>query len=142
MQYQIIASEQFNSLSVSLKNGQIVEFLLDDMPVVKFDKDKMIVKSLLIQSEFPKENIKGFSYSTSSRVNDLANEASLRFEYHNKVLTIYGVNPNSAVNVCTLDGKEIITDLVSDNIYQISFEDYATGVYFVTIKNHTIKIIR
>lgn len=58
MQYQIIASEQFNSLSVSLKNGQIVEFLLDDMPVVKFDKDKMIVKSLLIQSEFPKENIK------------------------------------------------------------------------------------
>ena len=105
-----VSAENNNALVLHMANGKQVTYLLDELPVVTFNGEDLVVTTHLNLVTYQARDVAKFTYSyiDPSIVVGLKN-ANTMFKFDGDVLYAYNLEPFSTVSIYSVDGTLIIS---------------------------------
>lgn len=119
------------SLKLTLQNGAEQTYMLADKPVVTFQGEKVLIASEKLSSEYPRSDVKSFSFAdvSTNAVEDTVQDTLYIYDGSNFS------SPGNEIAVYNLQGMK-----VADGRDNISLTSQASGIYIIKVSNQTIKI--
>lgn len=125
-------------------DSEIVEYKLNEKPVVSFEKDSLVIST---------SDIEYIGYSKVSRIYfdvkyvptdiDNVSDQKVSIKITPSEIVFCNVPTNSKVTAFTLDGKVMPADAyATTNGVAVSIASYPKGVYIFRINNRSFKIIK
>jgi hypothetical protein len=130
------------TLVLHKSDGSTQEVELYTMPHIHLTADKMLVKSAVLNLEFPKSDVVRFTYkNVATGVNTVSPSAAFRIDSDR--ITFRSIPEAGAVKVYNVKGEQ---QSVSFNIVGgdavLLLSQLPKGVYLVTFNGKTFKIVR
>ena len=138
----LTASAQDPTLVIHKSDGQVLEVELFTMPRVQMTTDKMTIKSAVLDLEFAKSDVVGFTYKNiSTGIRTVHPEMTFRIDEDQ--VTFRGVPEANAVMVYDISGVRLPVRLtIHDNEAVLPLSQLPHGVYIVNINGKSFKILR
>lgn len=125
-------------------DGDVVEYKLDEKPVVSFAKDSLVIST---------SDIEYIGYSKVARIYfdvryiptdiEKVGEQKVSIKITPAEIVFSNVPADSKVTAFTLDGKAMPADTnATSNGVAVGIASYPKGVYIFRINNHSFKIIK
>ena len=132
-------------LTVEMKDGDKVSYILSDKPVVTFNGTQVLIKSEKAEAGYELSTVQRYYFEEvpdgiSTTPED---DSSLHFDYsEDNHLTVYGIADASTVSVYDITGRPAPAAIdPSGKAFTIDLSILPTGVYIITLPNHsTLKI--
>lgn len=123
-------------------NGTTTDVELFTQPQVKFQDDKVLVTSTVLDIEYPKDDILAFTYkAAASGIQNLRGKTEMTQE--NGQLVFCGIGPSDLISVRTATGIPIpVTIRRRESTATLSLNEIPAGVYLVTVNGQTSKFTK
>ncbi len=142
MSLESLCAQESASLVIHMRDGSTTQFVLDDQPKVKFEKDSLVVTSFSLTMKFKAERVQRFTYSdVPNSVKNVA--ADTPFTQNGESLLFHGQPEGTTINIYTESGSLIKSVVCSDSgDASVSLQGLVVGIYLVQIKDTTYKLIK
>lgn len=138
------AQENDVALIVELVDGTTQEYVIWDDPRVTFQGDNVLIKSLIVETELPQEQVERFYFITlpdiPSSVNDIKDKAETMFAYDGATVLLAGAG--QSVQVYDLNGRMVCNVATNDGAATIDMTQFNAGFYIIKTTSQTIKILK
>lgn len=123
-------------------NGTTTDVELFTQPQVKFQDDKVLITSTVLDIEYPKDDILTFTYKASaSGIQNLRGKTEMTQE--NGQLVFCGIGPSDLISVRTAAGIPIPVSIRrGESTATLSLNEIPAGVYLVTLNGRTSKFTK
>ena len=103
-----VSAENNNALVLHIANGKLVTYLLDDLPIVTFEDDELVITTPNNVVSYQDGDVVKFTYSyvDPSKVSQTTMSDTM-FKFEGNVLCAYNLEPLSDVSVFSVDGALI-----------------------------------
>ena len=103
-----VSAENNNALVLHMANGKLVTYLLDDLPIVTFEDDELVITTPNNVVSYQDGDVVKFTYSyvDPSKVAQTTFSDTM-FKFEGNVLRAYNLEPLSDVSVFSVDGSLI-----------------------------------
>lgn len=103
-----VSAENNNALVLHMANGKLVTYLLDDLPIVTFEDDELVITTPNNVVSYQDGDVVKFTYSyvDPSKVSQTTMSDTM-FKFEGNVLCAYNLEPLSDVSVFSVDGALI-----------------------------------
>ena len=103
-----VSAENNNALVLHMANGKLVTYLLDDLPIVTFEDDELVITTPNHVVSYQDGDVVKFTYSyvDPSKVSQTTMSDTM-FKFEGNVLCAYNLEPLSDVSVFSVDGALI-----------------------------------
>ena len=103
-----VSAENNNALVLHMANGKLVTYLLDDLPIVTFEDDELVITTPNNVVSYQDGDVVKFTYSyvDPSKVSQTTMSDTM-FKFEGNVLRAYNLEPLSDVSVFSVDGALI-----------------------------------
>ena len=103
-----VSAENNNALVLHMANGKLVTYLLDDLPIVTFEDDELVITTPNNVVSYQDGDVVKFTYSyvDPSKVSQTTLSDTM-FKFEGNVLCAYNLEPLSDVSVFSVDGALI-----------------------------------
>ena len=103
-----VSAENNNTLVLHMANGKLVTYLLDDLPIVTFEDDELVITTPNNVVSYQDGDVVKFTYSyvDPSKVSQTTMSDTM-FKFEGNVLCAYNLEPLSDVSVFSVDGALI-----------------------------------
>lgn len=138
------SAEEVNALMLHLASGKNVTCMLDELPVVTFCGNDLVIKTHMSSMTYLSTDVNKFTYTNivPSIVDVIKTEVSL-FSFDGHDLKVRGLAPNSTVTIFSVDGKKIIetkTNALGNET--ISLPSHSGSTYLVNTSVANFKITK
>jgi hypothetical protein len=137
------AADNTEVLQLQLTNGQTVTFQLKEKPEITFQEEKMLIVTTNDSAEYPFSEVAGFNFVNQvTAINELTDKELQIHTNGNGEWTIDS-KQSTAVRVYNMSGKLTKASIsrVGNSTF-ISLSNLPSGVYMISIGNHTIKTVK
>ena len=134
-----ITTASAQTLVLQHANGTTTDVELYTQPQVKFQNDKVLITSTVLDMEFPKENVLRFTYKGST-VGISSPNAETEYTKEGNRLVFHNVKSGDEVSVYKTDGIRVpvrLTRAGSDIVLHLSA--IPSGVYLLNFNGQTSK---
>lgn len=123
-------------------NGTTTDVELLTQPQVKFQNDKVLITSIVLNMEFPKEDILTFTFKgKAAGIKNVQGKASVTQE--NGRLIFHGIKSSDKIAVYNTKGIRIPVSLQrSGDFISMSISSIPTGVYLLNVNGKTSKFTK
>lgn len=136
------SDQEVTMLSLLLKNGKTDQYYLLDSPLVSFDKNRMIITSKSLKTEYLTAEVKRFTFDKkqieSSKIEDIkispSQEMIMSFS-KDCILSIKASNLQY-IAISDIQGKPVKTVTAPENFIETDLSSLPSGVYIITLSNH------
>ena len=103
-----VSAENNNAVVLHMANGKLVTYLLDDLPIVTFEDDELVITTPNNVVSYQDGDVVKFTYSyvDPSKVSQTTMSDTM-FKFEGNVLCAYNLEPLSDVSVFSVDGALI-----------------------------------
>ena len=103
-----VSAENNNALVLHMANGKLVTYLLDDLPIVTFEDDELVITTPNNVVSYQDGDVVKFTYPyvDPSKVSQTTMSDTM-FKFEGNVLCAYNLEPLSDVSVFSVDGALI-----------------------------------
>lgn len=151
MHQTICADEIIWQLNLKLSSNNVNVFLLSEKPEVTFDGENAFIISNNIETAYPLNEIKSFSFEKkiletdpddSGNAIDTVEVGTKEFIILNaETIICKGCNSSSNVYVMNIAGSPIKADINYSNAeFAISLRNQPSGVYIINVEGQSIKV--
>ena len=145
-----IQAEDINYvMKISLSDGTVDKYLVDDRPRVILGDNFVRVVAEDISAEYEVQSVVSYTFEDIltgiDDVKDDGDEAGITFKYlDGETVTVSGLNADDKIAVYSLSGSKIVADIErSEDAADISLRNLDAGTYIITINNSkSIKVFR
>lgn len=137
-----LSSAKAQTLVLHHANGTTTDVQLYTMPQVKFDGDKVLITSTVLDMEYPKTNILRFTYKGGTL--DISNpKGKVDYSQENGMLVFYGIKSTDNIAIHTTKGIRIPARIIrSGSTATISLNAIPSGVYLLSVNGQTSKFTK
>ena len=133
---------QAQTLVLHHANGTTTDVELYTLPQVKFQGDKVLITSTVLDMEYSKEDVLRFTYKGSSlgisKPNGKANVSQ-----ENGQIVFHGIQPDDKIAVYTTNGIRVPARLTrSGNTATLPLSAIPAGVYLLNVNGRTSKFTK
>lgn len=132
-------------LSILMKDGSQVCFLLAEKPLITFAGDDVKVVSDTDEAVIKRENVEKFEFieELPSSVGNVDEQVRENFELAGNVIHVSGLEPGCKVLLYKVNGELVMSAVANDGgAAVISIDALSKGVYLVNYNETTIKFIK
>lgn len=137
-----IASDAKNALMLHRSNGQSVTIMFDELPVVTFSNNDLVVTTHMNTVCFPASDVARFTYLTVEP-DGISNPSAygILFTFGENTLNVSNVAPSSPLQVYAVDGV-LLYSTVSDSRGNVNvpLQGASGTVYLVKTSSVTFKV--
>ena len=138
---KVFAHAQTQKLVLWHTDGHTSNIELYTKPHVTFEKDKILVTSLVLDMEYRAEDIVKFTYEGVKTGID-TRESSLDYTQENGQIVFNGVSDVNKIAVYKLNGIRVPVRLIQQgNRTILSLSSVPAGGYLLSVNNRTSKIL-
>ena len=142
--YQARAGEPTVALIVELVDGTTQEYVIGDAPRVTFDESNVLIKSLVVETEIPKDEVERFYFDwkgqPSTAIDEVRKPADFSFNYDGCNVLLTGAD--GLVQVYDMSGRCLLNSRTTDGVASIDMTPFNTGVYIIKMNTQSIKILK
>lgn len=123
-------------------NGKTTDVELLTMPQVKFENDKVLITSTVLNMEYPKEDILRFTYkNNSSGINKPTVKADVSQE--NGQLVFHGISSSEKIAVYKTNGIRVPVRITrhGDSV-SLPLNSIPAGIYLLNVNGKTSKFTK
>lgn len=133
---------QAQTLVLHHADGTTTDVQLYTQPQVKFQDDKVLIISTVLDMEYPKADVLRFTYKGSSTgISIPTSKASVLQD--NGQLVFHGIKPNEKIGVYTANGIRVPVRLTrSGSTATLPLSAIPSGVYLLNVNGKTSKFTR
>ena len=133
---------QAQTLVLHHANGTTTDVELYTLPQVKFQGDKVLITSTVLDMEYPKEDVLRFTYKgSSSGISKPNGKANVSQE--NGQIVFHGILPEDKIAVYTANGIRVPVRLIrSGNTATLPLSAIPAGVYLLNVNGRTSKFTK
>ena len=123
-------------------NGTTTDVELYTQPQVKFENDKVLITSTVLDMEYPKQDVLRFTYKGSaSGINNTKTKANV--SQQNGQLVFHGIKSSDQVAIYTANGIRIPARLQrSGSSATLPLSAIPSGVYLLSVNGRTSKFTK
>ena len=139
-----VSAENNNALVLHMANGKQVTYLLDELPVVTFNGEELVITTHLNMVSYEARDVTKFTYSyiDPSIVLGFKN-ANTMFKFDGDVLYAYNLQPLSTVSIYNLDGILVTSaNTGKGGNISISLPQVSGSVYVVKTSVANFKLMK
>ena len=140
----MLAESTATALTVHIKDGSEVTFLLSEQPAVTFSDGYLLITSSDAEMSYPLSDVVKFTFKDADETTGIDNtsvgEASFAFDGGSVVVS--GLKAGSNARVFATDGTTLHSEEVSGDSWSYSLSSLPSGVYIVSINGKTFKIAK
>ena len=140
-----VSSATAQTLVLHHADGRTTEVELYKKPIVTFSGDRLLVTSPVLSMEYAKDDVLRFTYKDIPKTATVVGRPSdePRFTQSSDQLTLRGVKPADAVNVYTIDGKQLPVSIRrSGDTAVVPLNAIPAGVYLLSVNGRTTKFTK
>lgn len=136
--------EGFLYMNLDLYSNRMMQFLLNDIPIITFDDEDICIQTKSYDLKYPISDFKKISYSNSELETGIDGIICSESKYHidDRKIYFHGLKNNSTLNVFTIDGKLVENrnlKIVNEKS-EYNFHHLPSGIYLIRIDDITCKI--
>lgn len=137
-----ISSTNAQTLVLHHANGTTTDVQLYTMPQVKFEGDKVLITSTVLDMEYPKTDVLRFTYKGGTlAISSPKDKANVSQE--NGQLIFYGIKSSDKIAVYTANGIRIPTRITrSGSTATLPLNAIPSGVYMLSVNGRTSKFTK
>lgn len=130
------------TLVLWLSDGTKTDIEVSQLPQIKFENDKVIITSSVLNMEYKAEEVLRFTYKgEGTAISPIQDEASVSQE--NGRLVFHGISSANQVSVYSTNGTRIPVSLSNNGgFYSLSLSTIPTGVYILKVNGKTSKFTK
>lgn len=133
---------QAQTLVLHHANGTTTDVELYTMPQVKFQGDKVLITSTVLDMEYPKEDVLRFTYKGSSSGISKPN-GNANVSQENGQIVFHGIHAGDKIAVYTAKGIRVPVRLArSGNTATLPLSAIPAGVYLLNVNGRTSKFTK
>ena len=123
-------------------NGTTTDVELATLPKVTFENNKVVIRSTILNMEYPKQDVLRFTYkSNSTGISGVNNNDG--FTQKNGRLIFHGIKSSDKLSVYTLKGIRVPVQLVRDgDSVTLPLNALSKGIYLFNVNGRTSKFVR
>lgn len=130
------------TLVLWLADGTQTDVQLYTQPQVKFQNDKVLITSTVLNMEYPKENILRFTYKGGS-TNISSPTGKANYSQQGEQLVFRGIKSDGKVAVYTANGIRVpVTVTRSGDSVTLPLSAIPSGVYLLNVNGRTSKFTK
>ena len=141
-----IYAQKDMALSVLMKDGTAVYFLLKERPIATFVDDMVKIVSSTDEAEIKRALVEKFEFTDElpTGIEDVDDEvADGSFELTKNFIRVEGLVPGCAVRLYSVSGQMVLSATADENgCVTLSLDALASGIYLVNYNEITIKFIK
>ena len=123
-------------------NGTTTDVQLYTQPQVKFQNDKVLITSTVLNMEYPKENILRFTYKGGS-TNISSPTAKANYSQRDGQLVFNGISQQDKIAVHTVSGILVPVRIQrSGSTATLPLQSLSKGVYLLSVNGRTSKFTK
>lgn len=123
-------------------DGTTTDVELYTLPKIKFQDEKVLITSAVLDIEYPKEDVLRFTYKGSSTSIKEVNTNS-NISQENGQLVFHGISSTDKIAIYTVKGIRVPVEFKkSDTIATLSLSAIPVGVYLLNINGRTSKFTK
>ena len=134
------------ALSVLMKDGTAVYFLLKERPIATFVDDMVKIESSTDEAQIKRTLVDRFEFTDElpTGIEDVEDEvADGRFELTKNFIRVEGLAPGCAERLYSVSGQMVMSVAADENgCATLSLDALASGIYLVNYNEITIKFIK
>ena len=137
-----ISSTKAQTLVPHHANGTTTDVQLYTMPQVKFDGDKVLITSTVLNMEYPKTDVLRFTYKGGTLgINNPKDKANVSQE--NGQLIFHGIKSSDKIAVYTANGIRVPVRITrSGSTATLPLNAITSGVYLLSVNGRTSKFTK
>lgn len=138
----VTAQEIRTHLVVWAKDGTQVAYALKEQPVLSFTDSTMLIRTTLMEINYPLNQMAKFSYETREdmAVRDINTDQTM-FVLNEESLLFLNLKPDSHVGLYTISGQTVFCRTISSyGEYAFPLSQLTRGIYLVQVNGLTCKI--
>lgn len=130
------------TLVLWLSDGTKTDIEVSQLPQIKFENDKVIITSSVLNMEYKAEEVLRFTYKgEGTAISPIQDEAGVSQE--NGRLVFHGISSANQVSVYSTNGTRIPVSLSNNGgFYSLSLSTIPTGVYILKVNGKTSKFTK
>lgn len=130
------------TLVLWLSDGTKTDIEVSQLPQIKFENDKVIITSSVLNMEYKAEEVLRFTYKgEETAISPFQDEAGVSQE--NGRLVFHGISSANQVSVFSTNGTRIPVSLSKNGgFYSLSLSTIPTGVYILKVNGKTSKFTK
>ncbi len=130
------------TLVLWLSDGTKTDIEVSQLPQIKFENDKVIITSSVLNMEYKAEEVLRFTYKgEGTAISPIHDEAGVSQE--NGRLVFHGISSANQVSVYSTNGMRIPVSLSNNGgFYSLSLSTIPTGVYILKVNGKTSKFTK
>lgn len=130
------------SLVIHHSNGTSTEVDLYNMPKVHFEDDKVLITSTVLDMEYPKDEVLGFTYKGGST--GIGNVTVKRgYNVEDDKIVFHGIKTTDRIAVYSVNGIRIPARITIENsTATLPLSSIPSGVYLLNVNGITSKFIK
>ena len=133
---------QAQTLVLHHANGTTTDVQLYTMPQVKFEGDKVLITSTVLNMEYPKQDVLSFTYKGGTLGISSPN-AKANVSQENGQLVFHGIKATDKIAVHTANGIRVPVCIQrSGSTATLSLNALSKGVYLLTVNGRTSKFTK
>lgn len=137
----IYAQNPRNTLSIEMKDGTNISYLLEDLPVISFANDKLLIKTKNLKTEHPQAVIKRYVFISEGAL--VKNVGVNNIKQIGDLININGLDTGTLVYVYSIEGKLLMVKSPEINgTVVISLSALPLGMYIIKYSNLSVKIFK
>lgn len=133
-------------LSILMKDGTSVYFLLEEKPLITFENSDVKVVSSTDEAVLERAQVDRFEFvdEVPTAIEELEEEiAREKFEMTRNAIHLSGLAPGCKVQLFSISGQSILATAANENgAVTISIDSLPAGIYLVNYNEITIKFIK
>ena len=133
-------------LSIFMKDGTSVYFLLKEKPLITFENTDVKVVSSTDEAVLERSQVDHFEFvnETPTAIEDVEEELDReKFELTRNAIHLSGLTPSCKVQLFSIGGQSILVTSANENgAVTISIDSLQAGIYLVNYNEITIKFIK
>lgn len=141
----MLAESVVTVLTVHVKDGSEVSFLLSERPSVTYSDDYMLITSADAETSYPLSDVLKFTFEEidgedTGIDSTIAAEAS--FSLDGGVIVVSGLKAGSTAQVFTLGGVMVHSESVDSGSWSYPLSSLSSGIYIISINGKGFKITK
>lgn len=137
------AADNADRLILNYVNGESVEILLSEMPVITFEGDELKLSTTSTTLKCPLADLQDYTFDGASMSLDDRLIPNFSFKQDGDLLTVKSADGKPNIKLYDIQGIEMSPAVrIADDACLISIEDFVPGVYVILIDNHSFKIVK
>lgn len=135
------ASMQAQILVLHHANGTTTDIQLYTLPQVKFEGDKVLITSTVLNMEYPKQDVLRFTYKGGSL--GISSPTKTNYSQENGQLVFHGIKSSDKIAIHTAKGILVPARITrSGSTATLPLSSIPSGVYMLTVNGQTSKFTK